>query len=72
MKKFAKKYLFPVIGICAGALSGYFYWTFEGCRSGTCAITSSPLNSMLYGVLIGGLLGSIFQGEAKKKDHMMI
>ena len=31
-----------------------------GCLSGTCAITSKPINSTLYGGLMGGLLVNIF------------
>ncbi len=45
-----------------GALAGYLYWYFVGCNSGTCAITSSPVNSTLYGVVMALLLkGSIIK-----------
>ncbi len=50
--------MIPLIGIILGALSGYFYWQFKGCESGTCMITSKPLNSTLYGALLGYLLVS--------------
>ena len=43
-------------GIVLGAVAGYAYYHFVGCASGTCAITSNPINSTLYGSLIGGLL----------------
>lgn len=49
------------IGVIAGALAGYFYWQQIGCASGTCAITSSPINSSLYGALMGGLFVNIFK-----------
>lgn len=61
MKKFLRKNLLTFIGVAAGFLAGYFYWKFVGCSSGTCSITSSPVNSSLYGAVMGGLLFSFFQ-----------
>lgn len=52
-------------GIIIGAIGGYLYYHFVGCNSGTCAITSKPLNSTLYGALMGGLLFNIFKKENK-------
>ena len=43
------------IGIILGGAVGFAYYYFIGCKSGTCAITSSPVNSTLYGVLLGVL-----------------
>jgi len=54
------------IGIVIGAAGGYLYWYFVGCVSGSCAITSSPVNSTLYGGLMGGLLGNVF--STPKRD----
>lgn len=45
-----------LIGVVLGAIAGYSYYYFVGCASGTCAITSNPVNSTLYGVLFGALL----------------
>jgi hypothetical protein len=42
-----------LIGITLGALAGFLYWKFVGCSSGTCMITSKPINSTLYGALMG-------------------
>lgn len=61
MKVFLKKNLLWIIGAPLGALAGYLYWKFIGCESGTCMITSKPLNSTLYGALMGGLLFSLFK-----------
>jgi len=44
--------------IIAGALSGYLYYALFGC-DGTCAITSSPLRSVLYASVLGLLLSQI-------------
>jgi hypothetical protein len=57
------KYKLAITGIALGALAGYLYYYFVGCASGTCAITSKPLNSTLYGAMMGGLLLSSFEKE---------
>jgi hypothetical protein len=60
--------LITTLGIALGALLGYLYYYYVGCASGTCAITSKPLNSTLYGALVGGLLFSSFKFESKKQS----
>jgi hypothetical protein len=55
-----------IAGVLLGALGGYFYYVFFGCASGTCAITSSPTISTLYGALMGGLLFSMLEKETQK------
>ncbi len=65
---FIKKNLLVIIGVIIGAISGYLYWKYVGCLSGTCAITSKPTNSTLYGMLMGGLVFSLFPSSKKKKD----
>lgn len=49
-----------ILGIVLGAVAGFLYWKFVGCSSGTCAITSKPLNSTLYGAMMGGLTLNLF------------
>ena len=66
MKKFINQHLLTIIGVIVGAISGYFYWKLVGCESGTCAITSSPINSTIYGALMAGLLFSLFQKNKKE------
>lgn len=51
-----KGMLITGLGIVIGTIAGYLYYYYVGCASGTCAITSKPLNSSLYGGLMGGLL----------------
>lgn len=68
MKTFLKKNILTIIGVPLGALAGFFYWKFVGCNSGTCAITSSPVNSTLYGAAMGGLLFSTFKKNKNKYD----
>ena len=55
------------LGILMGATAGFLYWYYIGCASGSCAITSSPINSTLYGGLMGGLLLNSF--ENKKRNE---
>lgn len=59
------KYLLTLIGACVGLAGGFLYWRYVGCLSGTCPITSSPVNSSLYGAVMGGLLVSMFKKENK-------
>ena len=65
MKNFFNKYQLAIIGVIFGAIGGYLYYHFVGCNSGTCAITSKPVNSTLYGALMGGLVFNIFKKEKK-------
>lgn len=43
----------PFAGVSLGALAGFLYYYFVGCNSGTCAITSNPYMSMLWGAFFG-------------------
>jgi len=66
MLAFLNKNKLYVLGAVLGALAGYAYWHFVGCADGTCAITSKPLNSTLYGSLMGTLgLGMFVKEQAK-------
>ncbi|MCU0398054.1 MAG: DUF6132 family protein [Cyclobacteriaceae bacterium] len=57
------------IGITLGAVAGYLYWFYIGCNSGTCAITSSPVNSTLYFGMMGGLVVNMFERHKKPSDE---
>ncbi len=65
MKERMKKWLRPALFILGGALVGLGYYSLVGCATGTCAITSSPLNSMVYMGLIGWLLSGVFGSGCK-------
>lgn len=56
-----------LVGLLAGAIAGYAYWFYVGCASGTCAITSKPLNSMLYVAMMGALIPGLFNNKKTKK-----
>ena len=60
------KYRLGIAGLFIGAIAGWCYWYFVGCASGTCPITSKPLNSTVYGAVVGSLLLSMFKKEKGK------
>jgi len=43
----------PVAGALLGGTLGYLYYYYIGCSSGTCAITSNPYMSVLFGAALG-------------------
>jgi hypothetical protein len=61
------KYKLEIGGLIIGGIGGWCYWHFVGCASGTCLITSRPLNSSLYGAMLGALLFSMFKKEKRKQ-----
>ncbi len=54
-----------LLGALLGAVAGFLYWRLIGCSSGSCAITSNPLNSTLYFSLAGLFIG----GNFRKTDN---
>jgi hypothetical protein len=61
-----KVIIITIIGVLVGAVLGYAYYHYVGCASGTCSITSKPLNSTLYGAVLGGLLFNSISDYRKK------
>ena len=60
IKKFLRKHWPTLVGIVVGTIGGYLYWRFIGCATGSCPITSSPLNSSIFGAIFGGLIFNTF------------
>lgn len=54
-------------GLLIGAAGGYLYYYFIGCNSGSCAITSNPFMSVLWGAVFGFLVFDMFKANKKKK-----
>lgn len=69
LKKFVKENALVIIGVIVGATGGYLYYHFVGCASGSCAITSKPINSTVYGAIMGGLLLSMLKKEPIKTNQ---
>ena len=68
MTDFIVKHKLAIVGIFVGGILGFAYYYFVGCNSGSCAITSKPLNSSAYGMLMGYLMFSVFENSKPKKD----
>ncbi len=56
------------IGALLGAVAGFLYWMYVGCLTGTCAITSNPLNSTIYFASIGAVLFGAFKKQTKTTE----
>ena len=61
MKKWFNNNKLYLAGAVIGAIAGYLYWKQVGCSSGTCMITSRPVNSTVYGAIMGTLLFGMFK-----------
>jgi uncharacterized protein YcfJ len=68
MKKWFNHNKLYVIGSLIGAIAGFLYWQQIGCSTGTCMITSKPINSTVYGAVMGALILSMFKRENKKQS----
>lgn len=66
MKNYIKNKTFAIIGLLIGGIGGYLYWKFIGCNTGTCAITSNPINSSIYGAFMGAIIGLVIQKDKKQ------
>lgn len=68
LKTILKRNWTYLAGAASGAVAGCLYWYFIGCSSGTCPITASPVNSVVWGAVMGSLLFSLFKKETKHED----
>ncbi len=66
--KFIKTNKYILFGSFIGATLGYLYYYFVGCPTGSCAITSNPIKSSLYGSIMFGLLISMIKTSNKEKN----
>lgn len=70
MMSLLMKYKFGLVGIFVGGMLGYAYYHFIGCTTGSCAITSKPLNSTAYGMAMGYLMFSVFEKPKTKEQNV--
>ena len=49
-----------IIGALVGGGLGFAYYKFVGCSTGTCPLTSNPIISSLYGMVVGALVAGSF------------
>lgn len=66
MKKLNKSVLLILMGAIAGGIGGYVYWQQIGCSSGTCMITSKPVNSTIYFAVMGAIFMNMIVPLKKK------
>lgn len=69
MKKWITNNKLFIIGAAIGAIGGYTYYHFIGCNSGTCAITSKPLNSTIYFAVFGAVAMSMFKKDKSPTNN---
>lgn len=60
-KKYFKVFtLKSILGTLLGILGGTIYYFKVGCKGGSCPITSNPWLTILWGAVVGYLIGDIF------------
>jgi hypothetical protein len=63
------RYLFIIAAFTlVGVAGGFAYYYFVGCKTGGCAITSSPYLSMVWGGLMGYLVPDFFVKKEAEKE----
>lgn len=67
MSDWIKKKRISVIFLILGGLSGFLYWKFVGCSTGTCPIKSHWYSMVPYGMLLGWLIGDLISSFKKGK-----
>ena len=67
MKDFINKHKYGILLIIPGLIAGFLYWKYVGCMSGTCPITSSWHSMLLFGGIIGYLVGDSIDDIKKKR-----
>ena len=60
-----KMLLRPLLFTLGGVAAGFLYYRCEGCVTGNCSITASPVNAMVYMGLMGLVLSGLFGKERK-------
>ncbi len=69
MTLFLKSHQLKIFGILVGGILGFAYYYFIGCNTGSCAITSKPINSSIYGMVMGYLMFSVFEKSNTKNEN---
>lgn len=70
MKKWMVLNKFYLIGAAIGAVSGFLYWKYVGCITGTCAITANPVRSTVYFAFMGAFVFGLFKKKKEKADQL--
>lgn len=65
---FSKHWLKIALAIL-GAVAGYLYYSYIGCLSGSCPLTSNPWSMIVYGAIMGYLLSDIFKRKQIREKN---
>lgn len=72
VKEFLKSKKLQIIFLLIGAVGGFIYWKFVGCKTGTCPIKSvwywMVLWGSAFGYLIGDFISDILTKRKKKSE----
>jgi len=72
VNSFLKNYRIQLTFLLVGAVGGFLYWKFVGCKSGTCPIRSVWYWTVLWGSTVGYLVGDFISdiiNKRKKKEE---
>jgi hypothetical protein len=61
-----KVWMYRGLFAAAGAAAGFAYYTFIGCTTGSCPITSNPYLMTAYGAVVGVVLTPSRAGTPKQ------
>ncbi len=56
------------IGAIAGGVLGFLYWKFVGCNTGSCPLTSNPVQSIFIFGFFGGFMAKDKNEKKVKKE----
>ncbi|MBK5262310.1 MAG: YtxH domain-containing protein [Peptostreptococcaceae bacterium] len=48
-----------IFSVVIGGALGFIYYKLVGCPTGSCPITSKPINTIIYGAIMGLLVSNI-------------
>jgi hypothetical protein len=48
-----------IVGVVIGGFLGFVYYKVVGCPNGSCPITSKPMNTIIYGAVMGLLITNV-------------
>lgn len=68
MNRWISSNKYYVLGAIVGALSGFMYYKYVGCITGTCTITSHPVYSTMYFAAFGAILVGAFKIDKKQSS----
>lgn len=69
LKNFIRNKRLQLIFTILGATGGFLYWKYVGCLSGTCPIQSVWYLTVMWGTIMGYLVGDLIFDILKKHKN---